>query len=288
MNKNLLSLIALVLAAVALVFACISVGRLNARLEELKDANEALTARLQELSGQVDSFFIKPTVTGVSQWDLAAEAWSDGSGADVTLTMVPMEYNENISVRFTVTLGGQPMADVPCVWDGTAYTATAGLPAMNGYTYSCVFESASGNDTQILASPDAPTVSEAVYLADSLSSYCNLLVDSWTLKNGSLFISGHAQIQLPQIGGDSAEPEASLYLILNGEELQRCGIELVPGEGSGSFEAELSNFDFNPLPALQEGETLALYLDVVIGTGTESVCGGEWYLENGELLLVAG
>ncbi|MBQ7801882.1 MAG: hypothetical protein IJ375_06135 [Oscillospiraceae bacterium] len=289
MKKNLLSVIALVVAAAALIAACVCVGQLNARIGELETSNAALAEQVQILSARMEEFFIQPAVTGVSDWNLTPVAWSDGSGADVTLTMTPVEYDEGISVRFVVEMEGQPMADIPCRWGGATYTATAGLLAMNGYTYSCVFESPSGTDTQILASPDAPTAPEAVYLADSLSAYCNLLVDSWKFESGTLTITGgYAQVQLPQIGdGAQNAPEAELLLVLNGADLGRCELELAAGEGTGGYEAELTGASFE-VPELGEGDLLELWLNAGIGGGTQSVCGAEWYLEEGQLLLMAG
>lgn len=283
MKKNLLSILALLCAAAALavsIYTCISVNSLISAQNEKIDA--FLAAAATEPAHQDTSR------VSIESWQLEPRVWDDGNGADVVFTAM-LDVPSDDTVYLDVQLNGQDVGFYPCSHNSVGYTATAALTAENGYSYTCVVSHADGtNDVYPLASPDNPTNYQVVNLKDSLSTYCNLLVGDWTLKNGSLFISGYAQAQLPQIGSDPVAPAAALCLLHNGEPLQRCDIALLPGEGSGSFEGELNSFDFDPLPVLQEDDTLELWLEVSIGTQTMSVCGAEWHLENGELMLVAG
>ena len=290
--KKILPIIALALAIAALIFSCFTFGQLNSRILELEKSNEILSAQVEAMSTRMDSFFVESQVTGTEEWTLVPTAWPDGNGADLVLTMSPAVYDEKVTVRFLVNMEHQPMADVVCRWNGTAYTATVGLPAMNGYSYFCVFESADGTDTRVLASPDIPTLWEAVYLEDALNSYCDLLIDGWNWENNILTVTGgFAQLQLAQLLETSgADPEAELTLVMGETLLHRQGLELIPGEGQGSYEAELKNltFDSPQLSGLEEHTSLQLWLEIRIGSQILRICGAEWYPENGQLMLAAG
>lgn len=292
MKKNILLIIALLVATGALVFSIITTAGISSRLAELTRANEALTTQVEELSARMDSFFVESAVTGAEDWSLIPTAWADGNGADVALSMTPIEYSDSMTVRFVVQMDQQPMADVVCDWNGTAYTATVGLPAMNGYSYSCVFDGPAETYTQVLTSPEAPTVWAAVYMEDALNHYCDLWLDSWTYADNTLTITNAlVQIQLAQLQSAdtplAAQPEAALVLTHNGQAIHQSGVELVPGEGSGSYEATLSTLSL-PLPELSEVDSVALWLKVACGSETMSHCAAEWYREGSQLMLAAG
>ena len=60
---------------------------------------------------------------------LSAKVWSSSNGATITLEAVPRAYNQNQAVYFVVHLNGEKVEDIPCTWDGTAFTASADLEA---------------------------------------------------------------------------------------------------------------------------------------------------------------
>lgn len=118
--------------------------------------------------------------------------------------------------------------------------------------------------------------------------FCTLLIDSWSHDGSSLTITGgFAQVQLEN---PTTEPDAAISLRHNGTVLQRFGLELVPGEGSGSYEARLTGITFEDaaIDRLTGSDWLELWLEVTVDGQTEALCGAEWHLENGELLLFAG
>ena len=69
---------------------------------------------------------------------LSAKVWSSSNGATITLEAVPRAYNQNQAVYFVVHLNGEKVEDIPCTWDGTAFTASADLEAADGYEYECI------------------------------------------------------------------------------------------------------------------------------------------------------
>ena len=129
-------------------------------------------------------------------------------------------------------------------------------------------------------------------MEDALNHYCNLWLDSWDWTENALTIhSALAQIQLAQLqsADDSpdTQPEVSVILTHNGETIHRTGLEVCPGEGSRSFEGELTDLSLT-LPPLSETDSVTLWLEVLCGSQSMTFCAAEWYPENGQLMLAAG
>ena len=293
-KKNVLSVIALVLALVSMAASAFAVIELQnipdyeTRLAELTAQNQALQARLDALSATEPQ---APAVQAAST-NLSATPWADGLGADVTLTLTPAGYTEGDSALFQVYLGQEQAARLVCAWDGTAYTATAQLPAANGYTYTCTLTGADGTEeTTTLASPENPVSTELVYLGDALRSYCNLVPEDWSSSDGNLTIGAcYIQVQLPQLSvSDTLScSQANLILRRGDEVLQTLTVSLTPGEGSRSYEATAEHVTF-ALPELTEGDSLDLWLEVALSDGQSlSSCAGSWYFAEGRLELAAG
>ncbi len=81
---------------------------------------------------------------------------------------------------------------------------------------------------------------------------------------------------------------AELALYHNGALLERKAVELYPGEGSDSFEAEIGDLTFE-FPALTEGDQLELVLEVTLPDGTGLTAEGcAWDYSGGQLLSIAG
>lgn len=283
MKKNLLSVIALVCAAAALavsIYTCVS---LNALVKAQNAQIDALLAAADTPEAPTESAGIS-----ILSWKLEPQVREEGTGADVHFTAMP--DGSFTGAQLKVQLMGEPYGTYPCQWDGQTLTATADVEIENGYAYTLLVTAADGTVTELpLTSPDDPTDPVAVNLMDSLSFYSNLLVDSWVFENSTLTVTGgYVQVQLPLLGGGTGSgATAVLSLRLNGQILGSQSLELVPGEGSGSQEAQLQNAAF-PLEGLGEGDQVELWLEVSIGSQTDSLCGASWYLENGELLLTAG
>ena len=289
MKKNLLSIIALVCAVAALAVSVYTSVSVNSALKAQNEKIDLLLA-----ASTAEPVPSEPAELAFSSMTLDPRVWDDGDGADVVFLAVPDPKIDEISVYLDVQLNGQDIGYYPCGCNGTGYTATAALEAQNGYSYTCVVvRNSDGAITQYpLASPDNPTNYQAVNLRDSLSTYCNLLVGDWAVEDDALNITTlHLEVQLPQLspnGGAVTCQEARLILSCGGTETERQLLTLVPGEGTNALTLEDASARFT-LPELTEGDELALWLEIDLSDGrTEQVCGAEWYLEGGELLLVAG
>lgn len=292
MKKFLITLAILVLVLVFFVIQIADNGLLpqtqvnDQALTDLEQEIQELQARIDELEGQL-AFY--EASGGLSYWTLDVYAWPDSTGADVTLQATPAAFQDGMSASLLVLLDGQEMADVPCRWDGSAFCATASLPAADGYSYFCVLYPAEGATQQIaLTSPESP--SYPVYLAAGLSAYCNLLVDTWEETDGSLVLTAaSAHVQLPRFSAqDTAIQSAQLVLSRNGEEIQRLDLTLEPSEVAGSFEQLLGGTRF-PLPETADDDELTLHLEVALTTGLELLAPGvSWYRIDGALHSVVG
>ncbi|MBQ9148025.1 MAG: hypothetical protein IJX69_00465 [Oscillospiraceae bacterium] len=288
-NKNILSVIALVLALASMAVSVFAVAQAR-KVSDLEAQLAALTVQNQptDPNGQET----KPAENRILSASLSAAVWADGQGADVTLILEPATYTEGDSAQFQVYLGQELAADLTCVWNGRTYTATAQLPAANGYTYTCSLTGTDGTGiSDTISSPENPVATELVYLGDALRAYCNLIPEDWTAADGILTITAaHIQAQLPQLSvSDSLScGEARLVLRLGEEAVESQSVTLAPGEGSRSFEATAENIAFS-LPELGEGDSLELWLEVSLSDGQVlRACGASWYMTEGRLHMAAG
>jgi len=294
-KKNILSVLALMLALAALAVAVIGLlpgepapdqsfedPAREQKIEELEARVEELTARLDLLSRG----------TGIAKWSLTTTAWEDGTGADIALTAEPAVFEEGMSAVFSVRLEGAEVAHISCEAEDEVFTATARLPGVDGYSYYCILIRADGSREQFaLSTPENPVEDIPVYLAESLTSYCNMTVDGWLDTDGKVTMtSGYIQVQLPRISA-SGTPEvesARLSLNHNGESYADLDITLEPGEGAGAYELQLDNVGFT-LPELAEDDYLDLWVIVKLSDGTElSAPGASWFNGADGLFLVVG
>lgn len=264
---------------------------------ELEAENQALK---QELSALMEeNTILKDEIAALerqlAQWnqeagltDFGAEyaAWSDSTGATITVTAVPAAYAEGQSADLVVWLGGTEAEKMPFQWDGSIYTATVELPAADGYTFLCVLTHADGSQTEVVL--DSPEMDALVYLESNLTAFLTIMVNDWTTDADTLNLhSGYAQVQLPRLMEVSIT-DASLLLVLNGGEAERQELTLSPGADEGSFESLLEGIRF-ALPEMTEDSQLDLLLEVMLSDGRQlSVSGGSWYYTGGELLMAVG
>ncbi len=283
MKKNMI--IAVMLLIALLLTGCggsADVSQLEQDIDALQHQVDALSARLDALEEN----------SGLLDWNLNASAWADNSGASVTLTASPLAYHEGQSALFSVRLGSQEIASVPCQWDGSVYTGTVDLTAADGYSYYCTLISANDSREQVaLNTPENPVFDTLVYMETGLTAYCNMIVEAWENEGGNLSItSGYVQTQLPRIAaGDGVQfAGAQLTLRLNGEVVESQPLELPQGEGEGSYEAVLSGISFQ-MPKMEDDYQLELILEVSLSDGqTLTASGGSWYYNGGEMLMVVG
>ena len=294
MKKNGFLVFVAVIAVLALAlsaFSSYSIMKFQDREVELGKQVEELQAQIQQLQGELERQQMQKN--GLSDWSLTAVAWEDYAGADVKLTMVPEVYREGLGASLAVYYQGETVANIPCTWDGTSFTATAVLHAFNGYSYSCVLTESGNLLREIsLTSMEEPTLPQLVFLADALDSYCNLSLGEWTVKDGKLEVDPcYVQVQLPQLtmpGSVYTWEQAWLILKLDDGQLQRIPLSLNPGEGSNSYELELRDVVFE-MPDMTEDSQLDLVLEVELTGGKILTSyGASWYMEDDQLLLAAG
>lgn len=285
--KFIALILALVCAVAALGLSIVTLGQASAqaaRIDELEAQNIQLQSQINDLLHTGD---IAPAA-GLNSWALTPTAWEDGTGADITLTAVPTNYQEGMQARFLVMLEGTEVFEGPCTWNGTSFTATASIPAADGYGYYFVQQ----GTALALTTPENPVEDIPVYLQSSLRSFCTLLVDGWESAEDSLIItSAHGQATLPRLSTGGSAPRivsAALVMRQEVEEIARHSVELVPGEGESTYELTVSNAVFS-LPALEEGDQVDIWLEVTLSDGQVllSPTSG-WYLSGNELKLVAG
>lgn len=279
--------IALVLSIVALavsLFTAVQVSQNDndALIDALMAQNQQLQEQIDALAGQ--SADTPGETEAVSGADLTAIGWADGSGADVILTL---EGTADQEAMLRVMLDSAVITEVPCLWDGTVLTASAAVPADNGYTYTLVM----GSEARTLASPENPVYPELVYLADSLSAYCNLVVGEWFVKDDMLNLNScYAHVHTPQLGGSGEACTQVRIVLKHGDEIlaEEAISPAETEEGGNSYGCEVNGLVF-ALPDLPEGDQVDLWLEATL-TGGQILrhCAATWYAMPGGFSMAAG
>lgn len=256
--------------------------------------NSQMIAQLQlqidELSARVEALEMR---SGLKSWDLTAAAWSSSNGATVTFTAEPAAYQEGQSLQIMAILDGQQIDRVDCSWDGKQYTAQLDLNAADGYGYYCILTAPDGSRVQTaLSTPESPVIDAVVNISTALSSYCNMIVDTWDRNGEQLTVTaGYVQVQLPRITADGSTAElagAELILKKAGQEVSRLPLTLPEGEGENSYELVLTDASFD-IPEMQDDQQLDLHLVVNLSDGQVlTTTGCSWIYNAGELFLVVG
>lgn len=295
-KHSVISILALVCALLALGLSVLNTLRSAGAAPENDGKTAALEEEVAALRAEVDSLHAQLSAAvmddGLADWTLTAIPWEDSTGADVTMTALPAAFEEGMTALLSVRLEGREVAEVECVPDGETFTATARLSAADGYSYYCVLLSADGRRQQfVLSTPENPVEDLPVYLASSLAANCNMTVDSWLDSETDVTLTAaYIQVQLPLLStdGELTAEKAQLVLYRGGEETGRVDITLVPGEGKGAYELEISGLSV-PLPELGEEDYLDLWVEVTLSNGeTLSSAGASWYNSPDGLYLVVG
>lgn len=282
-------IIALLLAAVLLLTAgCTKSEDDTPELAALQAENEALRSQVAQLQQRITEL----EAGSIADWSLTGKPLSQGSGAQVTLTVTPTKYTEGQMVSFRVHLDNQAIASLYLDWDGTSYVGSVELDAADGYSYSLLLTEPSGTqDYRELSSPANPTNPSLVYMYSSLTACCTLTVLDWQLEQDTLYLKeGAVDIQLPALTADGEAPFCSgirLVLQLDGEEVEHQDIP-VPQETDRFLSTPLSPAAF-ALPEMTEGSQLDLWLEVTLSDGQLlQHAGSSWFLYEGELIQAVG
>lgn len=291
-KNRLLAVAALILSVAALALSAFALSTVpedqTHLIDDLYRENQELRGQIEELNARLDQLL---TVVSLESWTLDVAPWADSTGADITLTAAPTQYQTGVSATFLVLLDGRETASIPCQWDGSAFSATARLDAADGYSYYCVLTAPGGQQQLPLTTPQDPVEDIPVYLASSLSAYCNLAVNDWTESADALTLTdAYAQAQLPRIcaAGQVQIAQASLVLRLNGAVIQETPIQLQPSEVSGSYELAITDIVL-PLNGVEDGDELELSLEVSLSDGRNlKAFGISWHLEDGSFSSAVG
>ena len=274
-----IALIISILALALSLFTAVQVSQNSddALIDALMAQNQDLQAQIDALSG-LSSGEALPAAPGTA---LTAEAWADGTGADVTLTL----EGSNGDALFRVMLGSTVVAEVPCLPTGNTCTASIPVPAGNGYVYSLIV----GSEATTLASPDNPVYPDLVNLADALTAYCNLVVDGWYVQDNALTLEVcYAQIQTPRLGGALTCDRARLVVRHGSSELAEFPISPVADAEAGSYACDVTDACF-PLPQLAEGAEVELWLEATLNNGQVlSTNAATWYVMHNGFSMAAG
>ena len=114
-------------------------------------------------------------------------------------------------------------------------------------------------------------------------SYCSLFVDSWSVKNNILSVQGLAQAVFPR----HLDFTAKIEIWKNDEVLSSQDISLTTDGADPVYESQVTvKFE---IPEVAPGEELELWLMVAPESGTPLFsCGAGWYLENSQMMIIAG
>ncbi|MBQ7002065.1 MAG: hypothetical protein IJN67_13675 [Oscillospiraceae bacterium] len=225
---------------------------------------------------------------GLQDYSLSASTWSSPNGATIHLTATSWGYAEGRSASFVVLLGEEEIANEPCTWDGSVWTASVELNAADGLSYKVRMAEDGGNTATI------PLAAEEIYvnLASSLESYCNVMVEASEFQDGKLTItSGTLQIQLPRITNDGEAitvSKAQLILTHNGGEIASMDFLNLPAGEDGLHTQALPELEFE-IPELENDEQVILMLNVTLSNGqTLTDTGSTFFYNDGELLTAVG
>lgn len=230
----------------------------------------------------------------LTSWSMDATAWSSPNGATVNLTATPSGYAEGQSAVFTVRLDGEEVTSTPCDWDGSVYTASAELNAEDGYCYFVILTSAEGVESEVTVNaPSAPTDETLIDLADALSTYCTVTVNSSELKDGKLTITdGTAQLQLPKLTlreGNVVCQEAVLVLSYDDQEVAQESLSAVEADEASLCNVDLAGITFTVPGEMEDDHRLSLRLDAALSNGQRmTAAGGAWHYFDGSLVLAVG
>lgn len=234
-----------------------------------------------------------PAPLTLTEWEMSATTWSSPNGATVHISATPSRYIEGQNASFIVRLEGEEMANIPCEWDGTHYTAAADLNAANGYCYYIVLHDVYGSVTEVsVNTPTDPRYEALINMEDSLNSYCNLMVESSTVTDKALILNtGSIQVQAPKIGNDGQTitcVDVLLILRLNGEEIARKPMVMQGTDDLGYYTLDLSDVSFE-LPQMEGDQQLTLDLEVRLSNDQIlSSPGGNWLNSDEGLLSAVG
>lgn len=268
---------------------------LDDRLGNLTEAAEFSTKLLlhydMELTGvtpgSTDSEIVK---TGPNISDILL----DLPTAAITFNAVPKLHTDSDTAYLAVLLGGHPLQQVECTWQGTGYTADVTVSVLDGYEYRFVLQHEDGTqEIQVLDAGDYADLWKNTRLHCTAPDTVTAEYDdqAWTLDIAPCTVGA----DMPALGVGVEQvrwEDFGFVLYRNGEELERRS-----EFGDGLFSETdrlVTGFSTSTFPMtfddvkLDEGDRLELYLHASLSNGMEEeVLLGSWTMLDGVFTAVA-
>lgn len=131
--------------------------------------------------------------------------------------------------------------------------------------------------------PEADSTQASAVALDSNQPDCVLILNDWQAQGDTLTVEAFAQAFLP--GADQFEARMDFWK--NNTVLESTPLTLNPGEGTDSYEAEVTA-EFK-IPEVGAEEELQVWLIVELGDADVVYsCAAGWYMEDGKLMLITG
>lgn len=307
MKKRIISLGLAGLMLTSLLSGCHDQNDL-AQIASLQAENASLTAAVANLKAELRA--LESSI--LSDWHLTAEPLEDGSGATVRFEAEAMGTKSGQSAHFVVMLEDKTVVDLPCAFDGSHFTASAQLDAQNGYTFFCDLSDGQSEPIRYaLLNPADETLPLLMNLHDSMNTYATLLVDSWKVKEGEkeekeaeeeeeekeeeteediLIVNADVQVQLSSFTANHEKvsvESAALHFTMGETVLESLDITL---DGTDSaLSADMKGITC-PIPKdMPTDAQLTLRCEIKLSDGnTLTADGGSWFMQDGQLQMVAG
>ncbi len=259
-----------------------------ALIEELQGANTRLSAEVESLKAEVASL----RSMSLQSWDITARPSEDGALADVAFSAVPDGLLEGQSITFEVVQDGQVGVSLPCLFDGTTFTANAQLEPKNGYSFYCVLSDGSNSyKREALMDPANAALTTLMNLADAMNTYCNMVVDDYSAADGKLNLKLNLSAKLPEFvskEAPAAVESAKLIFTMGEEELETKDVTFEAGE-KGMLEAVMDDCSLTIPEKMEKDAQLTLTLKVKLTNGQElGSVSASWFMQDDALVMVTG
>lgn len=230
----------------------------------------------------------------LTDWNMNATAWSSPNGATVNISAIPNGYAKGQYVMFSVRLEGDEVANIPCSWNGSVYSASVDLNAADGYCYFLILNDADGTKTEIAVNTPSVMFDESlVNLKSALNAYCEAEVSEFQTEGSQITIAkGSLKVQLPWLNTDAPAvtcESAALVLCYQNTDVATQTLPVPQAGEKGVCTMDLSGIAFSIPDSVEEDHQLELRLDVQISNGQLlRAPAGTWYYLDGQLLLALG
>lgn len=309
-QRKLLRMAAVVCLVLTIAVICLwaSVARLRDSLDgcllqisQLRSSEQSLRSELASLDAQLQSLEAgaeDSSLLSDYSWEILSMNGSDHGR--VFFTLIPKSWSEGDTATIVARYKGEAVASEECAWDGSAYTGRLILPPENGYEYyftvTCSIvnelgEVVSRQEHQRLQAEEAENVGRQLRVG------CSFGMREYSIahKEGVLtLVDAAVSVAMPESVVKVPDYRVSwdamdLVLYQNGVEVDRVSPPglLADGDRSSIFHATVEQAELR-FEALEEGDSLELWLEVRLSNGMTGRAFGEgWLLENGELTKLA-